>query len=178
MVYLLNHFNSVYSLTLEGSSPAGHWRHTHPSPHRHCTAAVPPQPNTWKTRAHKHTNTQTHTHTHTQKLMSQWFAVKLSVNSIVNHNVQYMPSGLQGTQLNLTCYMQRVTCPHYKSAHILIFCVFSQRWHMHIFTVKRTRAEQQRWFLIFFNVFFYVHMIWKNRRHWQIRKWFNRILKT
>lgn len=37
---------------MEGSWPAGHCRHAHPFPHRDCTAAVPPQPNSWKTQKH------------------------------------------------------------------------------------------------------------------------------
>lgn len=42
----------ICCLTLEGSWPAGHCRHAHPFPHRDCTAAVPPQPNSWKTQKH------------------------------------------------------------------------------------------------------------------------------
>lgn len=102
---------NTHHLTIEGSWPAGHCRHTHPSSHRHCTAAVPPQPSTWRT------------HTHTHKLVSDWtFAASWSAHT-------------------------RCTC----------------HTHTHIFTVRRTRAEQQRWFLIFFNVFFYVHMICRRR---------------
>lgn len=51
--YIINNTNVIKilkcCLTLEGSWPAGHCRHAHPFPHRDCTAAVPPQPNSWKT---------------------------------------------------------------------------------------------------------------------------------
>lgn len=85
-------------LTLDGSWPAGHCKHTHASPHRHCTTAVPPQPITWK--MHK----------------SEW--------------------GEAQTYLHILRHMKVMN-----------------------YTARRTRVEQQRWFLIFFNVFFYVHMI-------------------
>ncbi len=47
-----------------------------------------------------------------------------------------------------------------ESAHLVNYDVNATRSEQkHTLTVRRTRAEQQRWFLIFFNVFFYVHMI-------------------
>lgn len=52
---------TVCCLTLEGSWPAGHCRHAHPFPHRDCTAAVPPQPNSWKTQKHTRESEEEHT---------------------------------------------------------------------------------------------------------------------
>lgn len=81
--YLLMLFISLL-LTFVGSWPAGHCRHTSPSFHRPCTAAVPPQPSTWR-----HARAHTYTHLkHTQGPESVEVGFIMVVRT---HTVTYVP---------------------------------------------------------------------------------------
>lgn len=66
-------------LTFVGSWPAGHCKHTSPSFHRPCTAAVPPQPSTWR-------HERTHTHAQGPESVEVGF-----ITVVRTHTATYVP---------------------------------------------------------------------------------------